>query len=298
MNNQKPYIVCFGEVLWDIYADGKKLGGAPFNVAAHATQLDTAAYIISKIGNDELGTAILDQIENRQVPTDFVRLDYTFDTGVVNVALDQEGKPSYDIKQPSAWDFIHIEEKEKLSVQNASALVYGSLACRTSQSRRSLFELLEISTVNICDLNIRLSFDDEALIESLLRTANVLKINNEEAELLIELFGLDTSNFYQDLSDRFSIHTIVQTLGPDGAEAFHEGQLFKVPGEEIEVVDTVGSGDAFLAAFIHFYLTNNSMPTCLEYACRLGAFVATQPGAIPIYSRNQIFSHNDTKNHY
>lgn len=294
MNIQQPYIVCFGEVLWDIYPDDKKLGGAPFNVAAHATQLGTTAYIISKIGNDVLGTAILDQIEHQQVPTDFVHTDNTFGTGVVNVILDKEGKPHYDIKQPSAWDFIHIAEHEKTLVHKAGALVYGSLASRNAQSRKSLFALLGLSKLNICDLNIRLNFYDEALIESLLQAANILKINDEEAELLIKLFGLDRGSFYHDLSDRYSIDTIVQTLGPEGAEAFSKGNLCKAPGEKVDVVDTVGSGDAFLAAFIHFYLTNNPVQTCLEYACRLGAFVATQPGAIPIYSHNQIFPYENT----
>lgn len=281
MENNKPYIVCFGEVLWDVYPEGKKLGGAPFNVTAHAMKLGLQASMISKIGNDSYGEEILLAMQEHGILTHHTQLDYTFKTGVVDVLLNLDGKPTYDIKAPVAWDYIHTNEESKSLVKNSEAFVYGSLICRKSRSKQSLFELAELSNLNICDLNIRQSFFDKELISSLLEITNILKINDEEADLLKELFELGQTDFYKKLSDKFSLEIIIQTLGANGAEAYSNGQLFVAPGIKTTVIDTVGSGDSFLAAFIKNYLKGEDISTCLVKGCELGAFVASKHGAIP-----------------
>jgi len=281
MEKNKPYIVCFGEVLWDVYPDGKKLGGAPFNVAAHTNKLGPKAHIISRVGNDPYGKEILEAIQTQGITSNYTQLDHTYDTGIVDVLLDEKGKPSYNIKAPVAWDFIHANDENKSLLMNSEAFVYGSLVCRSNQSRQSLFELANLSKLNICDLNIRQSFFDKELIAALLEITHILKINDEEAELLQELFGIEEADFYKKLSEQFSLDIIIQTLGANGAEAYSNGQLHTSPGIKTNVVDTVGSGDSFLAAFIQHYLNGGNISTCLKKGCELGAYVASKQGAIP-----------------
>ncbi len=289
MQNKDPYIVCFGEVLWDIYPDAKHLGGAPFNVAAHARQLGLKSEIISSVGDDENGREILGAIKNQKLSTAYTTVNQHHDTGVVNVVLNETGHPTYEIKAPAAWDYISSDEKIKELVQSANALVYGSLACRSEQSRNTLFELIKLSSFNICDLNIRLSFYDKDLINMLLLSANVLKINDDEAALLMELFELDEKDFYKNLSEQFSIDIIIQTLGARGAEVYSDGMLYVVDAVKIEVVDTVGSGDAFLAAFITEMLAGNKLGDCLQFAVGTGGLLATKRGAVPVISRGEVY---------
>ena len=277
-------VVCFGEVLFDVYPEGKKLGGAPFNVTAHLSQLGTDASIISRIGDDEHGVEILKAMSQFNVSRDHVQKDERHPTGLVSVSLNDKGIPSYVIKENSSWDFIACSEKDLKLVSEADALVFGSLACRNKKSRSSLLKLADVSNLNICDLNIRQSYYDKAMIGALLELTHVLKINDEEAEILQDFFKLGKEDFYQSLAQKFGISVIIETKGKDGAVAYSGGRTAEADGVKIQVVDTVGSGDAFLAAFIHYFLKHESLDVCLQHACKLGAFVATQSGAIPLHS--------------
>jgi fructokinase len=285
---QTPYIVCFGEVLWDVYPEGKKLGGAPFNVAAHATQLGLKAQMISRVGKDALGEEIIKAIKSQGISPGYTVVDKHHDTGVVDVLLDQQGKPTYNIKQPAAWDFIVANRDNITLVQEAEAFVFGSLACRSATSRNSLFELAKLSRRNICDLNIRLNYYNEDLITALLQITNILKINDEEAHLLQSLYGLPEENFYEALSQKFDLDLIIQTLGANGAEAYHNGKVIRCPGVKIDVVDTVGSGDSFLAAFIRQFLAGEDLESCLRFATATGALIATRRGAIPEINEQEV----------
>lgn len=254
MHEKKNTIVCFGEVLWDVYADGKKLGGAPFNVAAHLHQLGSESHMISKVGNDDLGKEILKSVAAQSISTRYTLIDQEYHTGMVQVTLDDQGKPSYDIKQPAAWDRLLLTEQNQIIVREAAALVYGSLACRSDQNLETLLTLTEVSKLNICDLNIRLDYYSESLISTLLHRADILKINDEEAHLLMQIYGIEKQDFYATITQKFGIGIIIQTLGADGAEVYSDSKVYHSKGFEVEVLDTVGSGDAFLAGFIHHYL--------------------------------------------
>ena len=289
MQNNNPYIVCFGEVLWDVYPDEKYLGGAPFNVAAHARQLGMKSEIISSVGDDANGQEILEAIKNQKLSTAYTTVNSQYATGVVNVVLNETGHPTYEIKAPVAWDYIVADDKIMELVSSSKALVYGSLACRSATSRHTLFELIKRSPLNICDLNIRLSFYDKGLVETLLQSANVLKINDDEAALLTQLFDLDENDFYKELSTQFSIDIIIQTLGAKGAEVYSNGTLHAVDAVKIEVVDTVGSGDAFLAAFIAEMLAGKELNDCLQFAVGTGGLLATKRGAVPVIKREEIY---------
>lgn len=288
MKKKQYQIACFGEVLWDIYPDKRHLGGAPFNVAAHLTQLGTQGHIITKVGKDELGNEILKSIIEQGIDTKFTQVDFTFDTGKVNVILDAQGKPSYEIKQPVAWDYIHTNLENLGLVKDCDGLIFGSLACRTDRNIQTLKDLSGISPLNICDLNIRQHYYSTGLIEELLDLTNILKINDEEEQLLADCFGLQQDRFYQRLVEIFDLDLIITTRGAKGAEAFYKGSLFRQEAVPVSVVDTVGSGDAFLAAFIHNYLRSESINKCLAEGARLGGFVATRSGAIPRHNQRNI----------
>lgn len=283
MSKESNYVVCFGEVLWDVYPTYKKLGGAPFNVAAHLQQLGSHSQIISRVGIDDNGTAIIDAIRARGISVDFVQLDPSINTGIVQVVLDELGIPSYDIKQNVSWEQITADPKDEQLVNDSKALVFGTLACRSETSRASLLKLLTLSNLNICDLNIRQSFYSASLIATLLNQTHILKVNDEEEDLIAELFDLGKEDVPAKIAQKFDLEMIIKTLGKDGAQVFKDGKIITVNGTPIDVVDTVGSGDAFLAAFIHNYLNENSLENCLSEACKLGAFVATKKGAIPNY---------------
>jgi fructokinase len=281
MSKDPKKIVCFGEVLWDVYPNVKKLGGAPFNVAAHLQQLGTTSYIVSRIGKDNNGAEIKQAAIAQHIDLTHLQEDVEFPTGVVNVSLDSNGKPTYKIEPSAAWDFIAHQTDNTRLVHNADALVYGSLACRSEVSKKSLFTLAAQSSYNICDLNIRLDYYSPSLIEELLSITDLLKINDEEAALLCKIYDQSEKHLYELLHDKFKIKTIVQTKGPEGAEASENHILTKVDAKPITVVDTVGAGDAFFAAFLHKYLNDSDLSTSLNAGCTLGAYVATQSGATP-----------------
>lgn len=278
---QQNKIVCFGEVLWDVYPNKKKLGGAPFNVAAHLQQLGTTAHIISKIGTDNLGNEIKKAIQAQNISINQLQLAKNSPTGTVKVNLDVNGIPQYKISQPVAWDFIQADLTNQNLVKDADALVYGTLACRSAQNFETLMGLAKLSKLNICDLNIRQNFYSKTLIESLLKVTHILKINCEEERLLIEMFKFKAANLYEQIESNFNLKIIIKTKGEKGADAYQNGEIFIADGVKVKVVDTVGSGDAFLAAFIHNHIKGKHIQYCLNEGAKLGAFVATKLGAIP-----------------
>lgn len=281
-------ITCFGEILWDVYPEGKRVGGAPFNVAAHLSMLGSASQIISRIGEDKIGDEILEAALHHSVEPIYIQRDDKVQTGRVLVTLDQGGIPSYEIESPAAWDYITATEENKKLIEGSSGLVYGTLALRNDVSRYALMELLKLSPLNICDLNIRQEFYSADLITALLRHTDILKINDEEADLIQALYDIKSDQLYTQLAETFSIDVVIKTLGGKGAEVWSAGQVIKGAPIAIEVKDTVGSGDAFLAAFIHNYIQNNTLQYCIDAACKLGAYVATQSGAIPRYDINEL----------
>lgn len=281
MNTENVHIVCFGEILWDVYPNMKRIGGAPFNVAAHLNQLGTAAEVISRVGTDDLGQAVLSELALKKINPYYIQSDPHQSTGVVIVKLNSQGIPQYKIKESVAWDYIKETEQNFQLVSRSSAFLYGSLACRNEISRNTLFGLLHQSQFNVCDLNIREGFYSKPLIQKLISATNILKINDEEAILLQRLFGLSKQTFYQDLIGRFGVNLIIQTRGENGAEVFASDVLFEHPGYKTQVLDTVGSGDAFLAAFLDAYLKDQDVNKALDRGCKLGSFVASKSGAIP-----------------
>ena len=308
MKKETPKIVCFGEVLWDFLPSGKVAGGAPMNVAYHATQLGIYAQMISRIGRDELGESLVDFLNKKGVDTKLVQADDTFSTGTVNVALDANDSPVYEIAAPVAWDYIHVDLMNKSAVKNADAFVFGSLSTRNEISRNALLELLNLARLKVFDVNLRSPYYNKSLIMQLLNLADIVKMNDEELEIIGKWMGIKETevNTAIEIKKQFNWEQLIVTRGAKGAWLFNENGMIRSSGITIQVKDTIGSGDSFLAAFLTKFLQKASPEKCLEFASITGAYVATQKGGTPVLSEKQIiefinnqpFGHTKSKNHF
>lgn len=283
--------VCFGEVLWDVLPSGKIAGGAPMNVAFHLQQLGIPTHMISRLGNDALGKELLDFLQEKKVATTFLQSDEHYPTGVVKVQFSSANEPSYTIEQPAAWDFIEHKENLQHLIQNATVFVHGSLIARNPVSRETLTDLIKTAPFRVFDVNLRMPFYDQHLIETLLPNTNLLKLNEEEAALLSQWFVGDKNwqkGLYH-LQEKFNIPVILVTLGKDGAQLFQEGKVISQTGFSVTVQDTIGSGDAFLAGFLSQWMQKIPPAQCLQFACAMGALVATHRGALPTIEQAKVF---------
>ena len=291
MNNKSPKIVCFGEILWDLLPTGKVAGGAPMNVAYHSNQLGITAQMISKIGQDDLGKELLGFLNKKGVDTSLVQIDNTYPTGTVNVALDSMGSPSYEIMAPVAWDYINANTINKAAVQNADAIVFGSIATRNQRTRDTLFELLELAKLKVFDANLRSPFYSKSLVTQLLHQADLVKMNDEELEVIGNWMDLNDTeeNIALQVKNHFGWQQLIVTRGAKGAWLFSKDKMIRSEGVEIQVQDTIGSGDSFLAAYLSKYLQGELLEKCLQFASVTGAYVATQRGGTPEFSKSQIW---------
>ena len=290
MTQKTPTIVCFGEVLWDLLPAGKVAGGAPMNVAYHANQLGINAQVISKVGKDELGGGLMDFLSKKGIPTNLIQTDYTFPTGTVNVALDVYGSPSYEIVAPVAWDYIHSDKVNKVAVSSADAFVFGSLSSRNETSRTSLLSLIELAQLKVLDVNLRSPFFTQDLLLQLLQLADIVKMNDEELQIIgqwLAIYDTEVATA-KKIRDHFQWQQFIVTRGAQGAWLFNDKGMINCDGIPIQVQDTIGSGDSFLAAFLSKFLRGGSPEKCLQFAAATGAYVATQKGGTPEFTESEI----------
>jgi fructokinase len=281
-------VITIGEILWDVFPEGKKAGGSSMNVALNLHKQSIDSSLISAIGDDENGKELFDFLASNHFATDLIQVNTELPTSTVVVQLDENHQATYTIKQPVAWDDIKISDKNIAAVKQTDALVYCSLTCRAEESKKTILTLLENAKTKIFDINLRAPFYTKELIEALLAKADILKINEDEILWVKESFGLSGNTDEQllkQLSSQFNIEIICLTLGDKGACVLKDGKLFKHSGYKVQVADTVGAGDAFLATFIACYLQGYPMETTLDNACKVGAFVASQAGANPNYNK-------------
>jgi len=290
MNPSTPNIVCFGEILWDLLPSGKIAGGAPMNVAFHANQLGVNAQMISKVGRDELGQQLIDLLSQKGVDTSLVQTDDNYPTGTVNVTFDTIGSPSYEIIAPVAWDFIYANAINKAAVQSADAFIFGSLAARNETTRNALFELLQLAKLKIFDVNLRSPFYTKELLMDLLDQVDIVKMNDEELEIISEWLDIVDTEEKKALhvKNHFDCQQLIITRGAKGAWLIKNNKMIKTQGVPIQVQDTIGSGDSFLAAFLSKLLKKESPQKCLKFAAATGAYVATKKGGTPQLSEAQI----------
>lgn len=279
-------IVGLGEALWDVLPEGAKLGGAPANFAYHVSQFGLDSIAISALGNDILGDQTVKEFEQKGVNFLMPRVD--FPTGRVDVQLDNEGVPTYDIKTNVAWDNIpYTDELDKIA-RNAKAVCFGSLAQRSEVSRQTIQHFLENTPegcMKIFDINLRQNFYTKEVIQESLNHCNVLKINDEELVAIGRMFGypgLDIENKCWLILGKYNLDMLVLTCGTNGSYVFSPKKMSFQETPVVEVADTVGAGDSFTATFTAAILSGKSIKEAHALAVKVSAFVCTQKGAMPV----------------
>ncbi len=284
---QKRYVVGLGEVLWDVLPEGKKLGGAPANFAYHAGQFlgQNNTIAISALGEDRLADETIDALREHGLNDLLPRVPYP--TGTVQVQLDEQGIPTYDIRENVAWDNIPFDDDIAAIARNCRAVCFGSLAQRNIVSRDTIHRFLDATPddcVKIFDINLRQQFyTKEILKESLLR-CNILKINDEELVLIGRMFGypgLDIENKCWLILGKYNLDMLVLTCGTNGSYVFTPGQMSFQKTPKVEVADTVGAGDSFTGSFCAAILSGKPVTEAHKLAVEVSAFVCTQNGAMP-----------------
>ncbi|MFC2084744.1 carbohydrate kinase [Bacteroidota bacterium] len=284
--NKKFNVVGIGEILWDLLPTGKKLGGAPANFAFNANSLGANGIIVSSIGDDPDGNEILSELGSMQLSKKYIQTDYVHPTGTVDVFLDNQGKPDYVIHQNVAWDNI-LEDDNLISLtQKTHAVCFGSLAQRSKVSRetiQSFIRKLSEDSIKIFDINLRQNYYNRSLIDFNLQLANCLKLNDEELNILVGQlkFQGDEDIIIQKLIDMYELNYIILTKGDKGSNIYSRGKTSHLKPSEINVVDTIGAGDAFTAAFIVGLLNHQPLNRIHHLANNLASFICTKKGATP-----------------
>ena len=284
MNN---IIVGMGEALWDVLPEGKKIGGAPANFAYHISQFGFDGRVVSAVGKDELGDEILDVFRAKQVKYLIEQVDYP--TGTVQVTLDDEGVPCYEIKENVAWDNIPFTDELKRLALNTRAVCFGSLAQRSEVSRATINRFLATMPdidghLKIFDINLRQNFYTKEVLRESFEKCNVLKINDEELITISRMFGypgIDLQDKCWILLAKYNLKMLILTCGTNGSYVFTPGAVSFQETPKVPIADTVGAGDSFTAAFCASILNGKSIPEAHKLAVEVSAYVCTQSGAMP-----------------
>ena len=283
-------IACFGEMLWDVLPTGRQPGGAPLNVAVHLHNFSLEAQIISRVGHDDLGTELLAYVESKGISAYYVQCGETHLTGVVKANVSDHMEVTYQIVKPVAWDYIQYNDALSELVETAEVFVFGSLAARQAPSRETLYRLLQQAKLKVFDVNFRPPHYSRDVVTYLLKQADVVKLNHHELAEIMDWFGVssDEETALRWLADRFQLQAVCVTKGANGAILWVEQQLYRSPGIAVQVQDTIGSGDAFLAALLRGWLAGQPPADYLAFACAAGSLVATYQGATPAISEAQV----------
>lgn len=285
-NNKKNYIVGLGEALWDVLPEGKQLGGAPANFAYHAGQHGFESVAVSALGNDALGDETAEMLDAKHLNYVMPRVD--FPTGTVQVQLDANGVPTYDICQNVAWDNIPFTEEIKNVAENAVCVCWGSLAQRSEVSRTSINQFLDATPADclkVFDINLRQAFYSKEVICESLKRCNILKINDDEIKIVGEMFGyngLAAEDVCWILLAKYGLDMLVLTCGVDGSYVFTPGNMSFQPTPKVQVADTVGAGDSFTGTFCASILKGKPVAEAHRLAVQVSAYVCTQSGAMPV----------------
>jgi fructokinase len=292
MGRQKISVACFGEVLWDTFPGGKTTaGGAPFNVAYHLNKMGVKAYMISSVGNDALGNELLHKISGWNISTEGIQISEDHPTSQVIATIDEHQEAHYEIVEDVAWDHIKCLPGDIEKLQHMDGLVFGTLAARSKTSRNTLLELIEASSYTIFDINLRPPHYDISLIRELLHKTKLAKFNKSEMKLILDYLGKDYKDEIDSIKfiqETFEIKEVIVSKGSKGALYVTEDNIYDYPTIPIQVKDTIGSGDSFLAGFVSKRLeVNVSANAIMTNAVCLGAFITAQEGACPEYDLPQ-----------
>lgn len=281
-------VVGIGEALWDVLPEGRKLGGAPANFAYHVSQFGLESYIVSAVGDDALGKEITDKFTEKKLNHMVETVPYP--TGTVQVELDPNGVPQYDIKENVAWDNIPFTPQIEALAKRTRALCYGSLAQRNEVSRQTINRFIDAmpktdDTMIIFDVNLRQRYYTKDVLDASMRKCNVLKINDEELVTISRMLGYPGTDLQSKcwiLLGRYNLKMLILTCGVNGSYIFTSGNMSYLATPMVEVADTVGAGDSFTATFTSSIIKGLGVAEAHRRAVNVSAFVCTQHGATPV----------------
>lgn len=277
-------VVGIGEILWDMLPQGKQLGGAPANFAYHVCRLGGNGWAVSAISDDPLGNEINEILSTKKLYTALAEVSAP--TGTVQVTLDAAGVPSYDITENVAWDMIPFTPALEEMAKETEAVCFGTLAQRSEISRNTIMKFISCmpaDSLKVYDINLRQNYYSEEIIRKSLEVSDILKINDEELETVSALLGLEGTQTERcrTLVDMFNLRLVILTKGAEGSDVVTSDAVHTIVPEKITVVDTVGAGDAFTAAFIISYLRGDSVENAHKKAGEVSSYVCTKSGAMP-----------------
>ncbi|SRR5574344_51399 len=281
----KDLIVGIGEALWDVFPEGKQIGGAPANFAYHVGQFGFNSLAISALGEDKLGDETVEILNEKHLNYIMPRIPYP--TGTVQVTLNDEGVPTYDIKENVAWDNIPFNAEIAEAAHNCRAVCWGSLAQRNVVSRENIHKFIDATPddcLRIFDINLRQNFYTKEILQESLKLCNILKINDEELVIIGRMFGypgLDMENKCWLILGKYDLDMLVLTCGVNGSYVFSRGRMSYKETPKVEVADTVGAGDSFTGTFCASILRGCTMDEAHRKAVEASAYVCTQNGAMP-----------------
>ena len=284
-------VICFGEILWDVFPTHKTIGGAPLNVALRLQSFQNDVSLISCLGDDTSGDELRLELQKYSISSYYIQKDKEYKTSTVAISLDKNGSASYLINHPCAWDNIQLNSKLKSLVKSSEAFVFGSLVARSNTSRNTLIKLLAISKFSVFDVNLRPPHYDLSSIQVLMNAANFIKFNDDEIIEISKSLGIQGESIEHTIlyvATHTNTSTICVTLGEKGAILYYEKRFFYCNGYQVKVADTVGSGDSFLATLIDVLLKRKDPQLAIDKACAVGALVAKSRGANPMISKVEI----------
>jgi fructokinase len=287
MKLQNKHILCFGEMLWDRLPNGSKPGGAPMNVALHLKRFGLSPWLASRVGDDDAGRELIAFLKQNKIKTGLVQRGKTLPTSEVIVHLDSRGNPTYEICEPVAWDNIAWTQKLAERAEQAGIIVFGTLAARSEITRNALLNLLNNKAYRILDVNLRPPYDRQDIVEMLISKSDFVKMSINELSTIAKWLKLpwySEESVMREMVDHFGLSGVCLTRGENGAALCVRGHFYENAGYRVDVVDTVGSGDAFLAAMLYSFTERKPPEEALDLACAAGALVASKSGANPEYS--------------
>ena len=277
-----------GEVLWDVFPNSRRFGGAVANVAFHASQLGAFSYIVSAVGDDNDGKVGVEYLKEHGIDVSGIEVVPSFPTGTVPVTLDENGVPTYDIVEGVAWENIPWDENLADIAGNLDALCFGSLAQRGEVTRQTVYKFIDNlrdDCLKVYDVNLRINGYSDEIIRTSLGKTDVLKFSDEELKVVADIAGIDSSRddseVIKDLVAEYGFYAVLYTLGKDGANLYTGGQEYHYCPDPIKPVSTVGAGDSFTARTIMGLLNKEEPLSVVKNACEVAAYVCMQEGAMP-----------------
>lgn len=289
MNDHRHLVVGLGELLWDVFPHERKMGGAPANFAYHVSLLGDLGLPLSRVGADAAGNDLVQGLSEAGLDTAHIQVDAEHPTGTVEVRLDESGQPNYGITEGVAWDYLEWTDRWRSVAQQADAVCFGTLAQRSRQSRdtirRFLHHLRPGKVVRLFDVNLRQNYFNFDVLDESIRVSDIVKLNSDELPIVVETLGLGRHESLQDkaraLLRKYALDLVCITRGSGGSLLVTAKATSEHPGCPVVMADPVGAGDAFGAALVHHFMRGSGLDRMNEAANRMGAWVASQVGAMP-----------------